>query len=335
MSKSFYINLEDKGSLEQYLRQQNWLKSDEHIVKVERAGEGNMNLVLRVITNEQSFIVKQAHPWVEKYPHIEAPQERALVEAKFYELTQHSQFLQSLSPGLLGKDVENFVLCLEDLGISSDKTSLYKQGGFIEQEELLTLTRYLSELHKQTVNERIQNREMRKLNHFHIFVFPFEQESGFNLDTIQPGLQDIALQFKNNFVLKRSILALGETYLADGDTLLHGDYYPGSWLNTMDGMKVIDPEFCFFGPCEFDLGVMIAHLKLSMQSPDAIQFVLENYSGSFDKKLMFGFAGVEIMRRLLGVAQLPLNLSLIEKEQLLDDAFNLVMLPEFNFISST
>ena len=43
-----------------------------------------MNCTLRVTTTRRSFILKQARPWVEKYPQIAAPVERARVEAAFY-----------------------------------------------------------------------------------------------------------------------------------------------------------------------------------------------------------------------------------------------------------
>ncbi len=329
MPKPFHINQDDTSVLEAYLRGLNWLEAGERFIKVEKAGEGNMNLVLRVITSERSFIIKQSRPWVEKYPQIKAPQGRVLMEAKYYELIQSHSYLQSLSPRLLEKDEPNFALCFEDLGASSDFLSLYKDEFSIHQGELVALVRYLSELHRsvnsQTTSEIITNHEMRELNHYHIFVFPFEQENGFNLDSIQPGLQEIAMPLKNDAEQKEVIAKLGKIYLADGDTLLHGDFYPGSWLRISTGIKVIDPEFCFFGLPEFDLGVMLAHLKLANQPKEIMQFVVESYSGKLDKKLLFGFAGVEIMRRLLGVAQLPLPMSIAKKKSLLDDAFGLVM----------
>lgn len=310
------------------MRELNWLGTNEHLVKTEKAGEGNMNLVLRVITSGRSFIIKQSRPWVEKYPQIKAPQQRALMEAKYYELIQNHPYLQALSPRLLGKDELNFTLCLEDLGASSDFMRLYK-GETINHNELAALVCYLSELHrlvnKQSSSGIITNREMRKLNHRHIFVLPFEENNGFNLDNIQPGLQEVAMAFKNESELKKSIAELGELYLADGNVLLHGDFYPGSWLRTTTGIKVIDPEFCFFGPPEFDLGVMLAHLKLANQSQETIQFVIDNYSCKLNEKLFYGFAGVEIMRRLLGVAQLPLEMSVAKKTSLLEEANDLII----------
>ena len=54
----------------------------------------------------------------------------------------------------------------------------------------------------------------------------------------------------------------GERYLAEGSTLLHGDYYPGSWMTVDDAVFVIDPEFSFKGFPEFDLGVMLSLIHI-------------------------------------------------------------------------
>src|SRR2546421_5684303 len=56
------------------------------------AGEGNMNYTLRIGTSERSFVMKQARPWVEKYPHIAAPWDRALMRSE-----EHTSELQSRS----------------------------------------------------------------------------------------------------------------------------------------------------------------------------------------------------------------------------------------------
>ena len=171
------------------------------------------------------------------------------------------------------------------------------------------------------------NTEMKQLNHQHIFIFPFVEENGFNLDTITPGLQLASMQYKTNKLLKEKIAVLGDIYLASGKYLLHGDFYPGSWLKTPGAIKVIDPEFCFFGAAEFDLGVMLAHCHLSKQAQRTVQIISELYKKSegFNERLLQQFTGIEIMRRLIGLAQLPLSLSLQVKKDLLKRAFLYIM----------
>ncbi|MBK8314154.1 MAG: hypothetical protein IPL01_09085 [Acidobacteria bacterium] len=60
-----------------------WLNTDERVISAGKAGEGNMNYTLRVETSDRSFILKQARPWVEKYPQVSAPWDRAIVEGSF------------------------------------------------------------------------------------------------------------------------------------------------------------------------------------------------------------------------------------------------------------
>src|SRR5207237_1305710 len=115
---------------------------------------------------------------------------------------------------------------------------------------------------------------------------------------VTPGLGDAAHRLKADVGYREEVLALGSLYLNEGDCLLHGDFFPGSWLRSPEGIKVIDPEFCFFGPPEFDLGVMLAHLYLAHQDAS----ILKAYSSAVDRELVVRFAGVEIMRRLIGVA---------------------------------
>jgi hypothetical protein len=57
------------------------------------------------------------------------------------------------------------------------------------------------------------------------------------------------------------------------------------------------------------------------------QGVLANYQPppGFDERLMLGFAGIEVIRRLLGVAQLPLVATSAERIRLLNRAAPLVI----------
>ena len=104
---------------------------------------------------------------------------------------------------------------------------------------------------------------MRKLNHEHIFVLPFLENNGLNLEDVQPGLWELSIPFTTNQAIKNVVDSVGERYLSSGEILLHGDYYPGSWMTQENNLYVIDPEFAFAGFAEFDLGVMAAHLIMA------------------------------------------------------------------------
>jgi 5-methylthioribose kinase len=332
--KAFFLDLHDLPGITQYLRSRNWIGSRETVCRAERAGEGNMNCTLRVETGEGTFILKQARPWVEKYPHIPAPWDRTETEARFYKRVQAQPTISSHMPRLLQYDPANRTLMVEDLPKAKDFTFTYQEGtGRINESDLTQLTQYLTELQTcfrgQKLSESFSNREMRKLNHEHIFVSPLRPDNGLTLDAITPGLQRLAKQVQSDRPYLNRVEALGNCYLhgESGTGLVHGDYFPGSWLKAEDRVYVIDPEFCFAGRAEWDLGTMVGHLYLAGAAEEIVRSVFAAYAGalSFDASLARQFAGVEIMRRLVGVAQLPLPYGLPDKESLLTLSRRLVL----------
>lgn len=316
----------DSAQLTSYLQAQSWLLEGEHISNIEIPGDGNMNFTLRIETKRRSFILKQSRDYVEKYPQVAAPQERVLREAEFYDAISDNSFLKSMTPNILGLDAVNNIMIMEDLGSGSDFTHLYEANSTISDEDLQDIMRFAAILHTdhKRVNAKtlIRNEAMRKLNHEHMFIYPFMDDNGLNLDEILPGLASIATPYKSDNTLKAKIKDLGERYLADGDTLLHGDYFLGSWLKTEKGICVIDPEFCFYGYPEFEIGVTVAHLMMSDQSVETVFNAFKYYTeiADLDMKICKQCAGVEIMRRIMGLAQLPLKIDLEKRAQLLETA---------------
>jgi 5-methylthioribose kinase len=322
----FLIENKISSELNNFLLEIGITNSDEKVIAIEKPGEGNMNLVLRIVTDKQRFILKQSRDFVQKYPEIEAPIERVFVEANFYNAISENEILKSKMPKILGFFPEHFLIVLEDLGANSDFTNLYKSDSQISENEVIELTKFLSELHKFEVRNYPSNEALKQLNHFHIFDFPFDKNNNFNLDEIQSGLSKICTLIQNNQDLKAKIKALGMVYLQTGNTLIHGDFYPGSWLKVGKKISIIDPEFSYLGMPEFDLAVFIAHFAIAQKS-NLINIITANYkkTDTFDTQLMCGFVGIEILRRLLGVAQLPITLSLTEKEKLIEDAQSLIL----------
>jgi 5-methylthioribose kinase len=281
------------------------------------------------------LILKQSVPFVAKYPDIPAPVERITTEAAFYRVTRSHAAIARYMPVLLDFDPDNHLLAMEDLGRGADFSDVYQQGGGADLEKHLpSLVSWLNALHAiKTSGEDaclFANADMRALNHAHIFEIPFHRDNGIDLDAITPGLKAVAASVSRDDKLVAKVQALGEMYLgrydsAAGRVLLHGDYYPGSWLREPDtGVRVIDPEFTFLGPPEFDVGVLMAHLYLARWETPSIDAGLSAYQGSerFSWPLAKAFAGVEIIRRLLGVAQLPVAPELDTKRRWLNRAFD-------------
>ena len=323
------LQASEPDEVAQYLVARGVIGSAESPIQVAAAGDGNMNCTLRVITPRRRLIVKQARPWVEKYDQIPAPWNRSHVEAAFYESVGAVPGVGDRMPGLIHVDRDARVLILEDLGDGGDFTSIYL-GVRLTPRDCEALVDYLVRLRQIDVpaDRRgiLANRDMRTLNHEHIFRFPLAENNGLALDGITPGLQLAADELKRDTAFVTCVSALGSRYLEDGATLVHGDYFPGSWVRTDGGAAVIDPEFCFLGGAEHDSGVMMAHLIMAGEEPahlDLVERAAANDRG--DAGLARQIAGVEIMRRLIGVAQLPLSASLERKRELLARARRMVL----------
>lgn len=325
----YFVDAGDLAGLQTYLHQQGWLSPQRRLRSAAKAGEGNMNLVLRLLLDDGSTsILKQARPWVEKFPQVPAPAHRAEMESSFYQRTAGISAVALASPTLLQADQWSHIVLLEDLGVGGDLSTLY-QGAIIADEDHAAVLRYMSALHgasDRAGSERIVNSEMRALNAEHMFRFPFSDDNGFDLDAVMPGMATLAQQCRDDAGLMQRVAALEARYLAGGNTLLHGDLFPGSVLRTPRGIRVIDPEFCFHGDAEFDVGVWLAHMHLAGQPDRVMTRVLADYMAppGFSVARCHQYAGVEILRRLLGLAQLPLQSDLAARQGLVARARDLL-----------
>lgn len=320
--EKFTLNKKEPLALQEYLRKHKLINKDETIGKMEVPGDGNMNLTLRVVTDSRSLIVKQSNDFVQKFPSISAPRIRAEMETEFYKRVRSLDGVNEFVPDHLFLDSENYLQVIEDLGESSDFTYAYAEDRHLDRETVQTLMDFLKSLHGKTRGaESLENREMRILNHEHIFIFPYIKKGSIDLESIHPGLSHVADEtiFRSPLIAEAA-RKLGDIYLCTNDyALLHGDFFPGSWLDTKNGIRIIDPEFCFTGTPEYDLGVFAGHLILCGWELGEVYEIMDNY-GKIDNRLVMGFMATEILRRLFGVAQLPVTYSLEKKHQLAEKA---------------
>lgn len=336
----FFLEAGDCAGLGAYLQTLGVLGPDEPVQRAEAAGAGNMNCTLRVVSGRSSWILKQARPWVARYPQFAAPWDRALRELEFYRLVGGVPAVARQMPRLIAADPAARLLVLEDVGAGADLGGIY-HGRSLTEPMVDALASYLGALHGglrgQVPSGGFANREMRALNHTHMYRLPLEPDNGLDLESLLPGLRAAAEPLLADVGYRDTVRHLGkDVYLADGDCLLHGDFFPGSVLATPDGPKVIDPEFAFFGRPEVDVGVFVAHLLLGRQPPALIFRFLDHYPrlSGFEEVVALQLAGVELMRRLIGYAQLPLGYGLEARRALLELSRTLVLHPDRKLLSS-
>ncbi len=299
--------------IERLLKEQGIMNPLDKIDKRCSPGPGNMNYVQRIQWGDKSCILKQTPPFCAKYPNISAPQQRQQAEVQFYHFLDEGQIESSshvhrFYPEVFFENKSLHLFALEDLGEAENLNSIYGESE-LSSAEAQKMGSLLGKIHNTNVHSerRYQNQEARELNFQHIFEIPFSEGN-----------------WPEGRFLER-IKSCGEIYrLSVGEFLLHGDFYPGSLLKGLDReLYVIDPEFSFFGPVEFDLGVALAHLRLAGQNKareDDFMGAYKEYGVKFDVSLNEDFANIEILRRIFGVAKLPLTLTKERTSALIDEA---------------
>jgi 5-methylthioribose kinase len=155
------------------------------------------------------------------------------------------------------------------------------------------------------------------------------------------GLDDLAREFRADARLRTEVADLRHTFMTSAQALLHGDLHTGSvMVGERDGapvVRVFDPEFSFVGPIGYDLGLYWANVLVSEERARALgsltdhadqlglsweafekefrrlwptrvdTFFDDAYLDRFLRKIWtesVGYAGTEIIRRIIGFAHL-------------------------------
>ncbi len=81
-----------------------------------------------------------------------------------------------------------------------------------------------------------------------------------------PQLDGIVAELRADRDMKVVAQKMKHLFAANAETLLHGDLHTGSVMVTPDETRVIDPEFAFYGPAAFDVGMLLANFWMSFFS---------------------------------------------------------------------
>ena len=291
---------------QEYLHEKQWLKPQSQIVNVIRLPGGNMNFSLKISHDSGEIFIKQGRPWVEKYPQFEAPWGRTSLEADFYLCTRGAALIRDAMPEFIGIDPELQVLATQWIADTTEASSIYtEQSGsqFLRQHSEFLLS-YLAALNGSEVKKlegRFDQNPLKPLNSFHIFDYPFQEEQLQAAETASEQKLDWLRDARFTEVRDE----MKADYLGTGDHFLHGDFYPGSLMIKESRPVVIDPEFCMMGRSEFDAGNLFGHLILAgaKSSEIEIEWSGSRYFQSLDLGYLKKTAGIEILRRILGVAK--------------------------------
>jgi 5-methylthioribose kinase len=325
----------DEVTLPDYLRRRGILDAGSP-VRIEPAGDGNINWVRRVSSGERSWIVKQARPALERFPEYRASTERIVFEARYYARVRPLD-REGVCPKILDFDPAARVLVIEDLGAAERLDRALASGRDIGTAPA-RLARFLGTVHAATggpaLAREFANDEMRRLHGDHIFHLPFHR----NEFPLPPAVRARAEAIWRDLELARTAAAAYRRYLEPRGALVHGDVQAGNVLLAPGGAKLLDAEIVHVGDPAFDVGTLAAHLLLPAAARgapataraglEALFSAYRDAGGPAGRTEALRYAGIEMLRRTIGAARV----AVVEREAaalaVLDVAERLVRSPE-------
>ena len=242
---------------------------------IREVGDGNLNLVFIVEGPKGGVVVKQALPYVrlvgESWP---LPLKRSFFE--YHALTrQEARAGVGSVPAIYHFDEAQALIVMEYLSPHVilrrrliEGAMLPKIGRDLGLFAARTLFRG-SDLSMPTRQRKhdlalfADNVELCDITENLVFTDPyFEAE----LNRHTPQLDPIVAELRADRDLKVEAQRLKHLFAAKAETLLHGDLHTGSVMVTETDTRVIDPEFAFYGPIAFDVGMMLANFWMSFFS---------------------------------------------------------------------
>ena len=274
-----------------------YFDEDEEIEAVE-IGDGNINYVFKVFNKDKkSIIIKQADEFLRSSGRA-LDVYRSKIEAEILKIEY------SLSPNHIPKvyfyDENMHALAMEDI---SDYKNMRKE--LLEEKEfdnfadevssflsnvLLPTTDLVMDRAKKKDNVKLFiNKELCDITEDLVLTEPYYNYKNRNI--ISKGQEDFVEKFLyNDEILKFEVAKLRDRFMNYSQALIHGDLHTGSIFINQNGIKIIDPEFAFYGPIGYDIGNVIGNLFFSLanknyfsDNKDFVQWIKKTIIDTFDK----------------------------------------------------
>lgn len=319
-------------------------------------GDGNINYVFRVKSKEsgRSVILKQADRLLRS---SQRPLDtyRSAIEAKA--LQAEGSLAPGFVPEIYSYNETMALIAMEDVSGYRNLRSELMAGRiyphladnlseFLARALFPTTDLVLSAEDKKRSAAFFVNPELCAITEDLVFAEPYLSEPLLerNRNKIFPGNEDYVREHLfENAKLHCEVAKLRDRFMTCSQALLHGDLHSGSVFANESGIKILNPEFAFYGPMGYDIGNVIGNLFFSLaysvfavpESADVVKAIrslaekvydltFSKMSDIYDEKVSFplyaepefkksylsavradaaGYAGTEIIRRTVGDAK--------------------------------
>jgi 5-methylthioribose kinase len=245
---------------------------DVDTLEVEEVGDGNLNLVFVCKDGDgRGICLKQSLPYVrlvgEGWP---MTAERIFAEARGHKAAV--DVTPDLVPEFYGIDHDRYILAMENLmgwtiwrGVLNEgqmhTTVGEKLGVYVAN---LAFSTSLFAVDQQEVKQRMAdaiNPELCQITEDLVFTEPYIEADN---NSFADGVAPTVYKLREDSLLRARANEMKYLFMTGAEALVHGDLHTGSVMvkHNDDGSgdcRVIDPEFCYYGPIGFDLGALFGN----------------------------------------------------------------------------
>ena len=251
-----------------YVKEKN-LFSENANLTVKEIGDGNINYIFKVENkiDGKSIVLKQADKLLRSSGRP-LDLTRSKIEANILRI--ENNLAPHYVPEIYFYDEIMCVLAMEDISEYKNLRTELMAGKifpnfadniseFLSRTLLLTTDLFMNKFEKKKNVKEFINPELCDISECLVFTEPYDNNKNRNIITI--GNEEFVenMLYKNEDV-HFSILKLREKFMNYSQSLIHGDLHSGSIFINEKGIKIIDPEFSFYGPMAYDVGNVIGNL---------------------------------------------------------------------------
>ncbi len=325
-----------------------YFQKDE-VLQAEEIGDGNINYVFRVWNPDtgKSIIIKQADQYLRSSGR---PLDvyRNKIEAEILKL--EGTLAEGFVPKVYAYDETMCVLAMEDISAYKNMRKELMEGHifphfaeniaeFLARTLLPTTDLVLDRAVKKDNVKLFLNKELCDITEDLVLTEPYDNYKNRNI-VVEENKEFVKEFLYENDLLKADVAQLRDRFMNHAQALVHGDLHSGSIFINENGIKIIDPEFAFYGPMGYDIGNVIGNLffawaRTQFIEPQQTEFLawcshtiaatidrtMENLSQVYEqcvkcplyrtktfkqqylKEILsdsLGYAGTEIIRRVVG-----------------------------------
>ena len=251
-----------------YVKEKNLFPENANLT-VKEIGDGNINYIFKVENkiDGKSIVLKQADKLLRSSGRP-LDLTRSKIEANILRI--ENNLAPHYVPEIYFYDEIMCVLAMEDISEYKNLRTELIAGKifpnfadniseFLSRTLLLTTDLFMNKFEKKKNVKEFINPELCDISECLVFTEPYDNNKNRNIITI--GNEEFVenMLYKNED-LHFAILKLREKFMNYSQSLIHGDLHSGSIFINEKGIKIIDPEFSFYGPMAYDVGNVIGNL---------------------------------------------------------------------------